>query len=96
MLEEAKCELYFFESEGRILARIEQDAAAGFYLHIFESASGESTHDHLQDTLENAMTQAEEDCAAATAGRLPDKPPWTDLFFRDEGRQSRFRVSLCR
>ena len=50
-----------YEIDGVRLAEIKLDAAAGYYLFILDPVSGENTHDHLQDTLEIAMEQAEED-----------------------------------
>lgn len=64
-----------YEIDGRILARIEHDAAAGFYLHILDAGTGASTHDHLQDTFEIAMEQAEEDYGLARTGWKPATAP---------------------
>lgn len=66
---------WIYEIDGRILARIEHDAAAGFYLHIFDAESGASTHDHLQDTLEIAMEQAEEEYGLVRASWKPAEAP---------------------
>jgi hypothetical protein len=49
--------------KGRIRAKIEQVEAVGFYLFIFDPESGRCTHDYLQDTLEIALEQGEEDFA---------------------------------
>jgi hypothetical protein len=54
-----------YEIDGRVRARIEEDEAAGFYLYIFDRDSGACTHDHLQNTVEVALEQAEEDFALA-------------------------------
>jgi hypothetical protein len=54
-----------YEIDGRVRAKIDQDEAVGFYLYIFDPESGACTHDHLQDTLEMALEQAEEDFALA-------------------------------
>lgn len=52
-----------YENDGHILGKIEGGGSAGFYLFIFDPVSGRCTHDHLQDTLEVALEQAEEDYA---------------------------------
>ncbi len=54
-----------FEIDGRVRARIEKDETVGFYLFIFDPECGKCTHDHLQDTLEIALEQAEEDFSLA-------------------------------
>ena len=66
---------WVYQTAGRVLARIEHDASAGFYLLILDAESGTSTHDHLQDTLEIAMDQAEEDYGLARTGWKPVKAP---------------------
>jgi len=38
---------------------IEEDSSVGFYLYVYQKS--ECVADHLQDTLEMAMKQAEED-----------------------------------
>ena len=48
-----------YQIDGIRLAEIRCDEAAGFYLLIIDPVSGNITHDHLQDTLEIAMEQAE-------------------------------------
>ena len=54
-----------YEIDGIRLAEIRIDDAAGFYLYILDPVNGQTTHDHLQDTLEIAMEQAEEDYGLA-------------------------------
>ncbi len=66
--------VWIYETDGRILAKIEEDAAVGFYLYIFDPVSGKSTHDHLQDTLDIAMEQAEEEFGLAIANWKQQEP----------------------
>ncbi len=40
---------------------IEHDKNVGFYLYVYDDATGKNTHDYLQDTLEIAKEQAFED-----------------------------------
>lgn len=49
--------------KGGIRAKIEQVEAYSFDLFIFDPESGRCTHDYLQDTLEIALEQGEEDFA---------------------------------
>lgn len=63
-----------YESDGRILAKIEDGGAAGFYLFTFDPVSGRCTHDHLQDTLEVALEQAEEDYSLSKGKWQPQGP----------------------
>ena len=62
-----------YESEGRILGRIEDGGVEGFRLFIFDPESGRCTHDHIQDTLEVALEQAEEDYALPKSNWRPHK-----------------------
>ena len=61
-----------YEINGRIRAKIEEDEVAGFYLFLFDLESGSCTHDYLQDTLEIALEQGEEDFAL-------DKGKWRQI-----------------
>ena len=63
-----------YESDGRILGKIEDGGAAGFYLFIFDPVSGRCTHDHIQDTLEIALEQAEEDYSLSKGNWRPQGP----------------------
>lgn len=60
-----------YESDGRILGKIEDGGSVGFYLFIFDPVSGRCTHDHLQDTLEISLEQAEEDYALSKGNWQP-------------------------
>ncbi len=50
-----------YEIDGRIRARISDGGEVGFYLYLYDLVSGSCTHDYLQDTLDMAQEQAEED-----------------------------------
>jgi hypothetical protein len=41
--------------------RIEEDSAVGFYLYVYDNVTGKCVRDHLQDTIQIAKEQAEED-----------------------------------
>lgn len=45
----------------KITGIIEEDESVGFYLYIYDNSTNKCTADHLQDTVENAKAQAEED-----------------------------------
>jgi len=63
-----------YESDGRLLGKIEDGGAVGFYLFIFDPVSGRCTHDHLQDTIEAALEQAEEDYGLSKGNWRPLEP----------------------
>ena len=49
---------------------IEEDPAVGFYLYVYQQS--ECVADHLQDTLEMAIEQAEEDYGVPRAAWVTD------------------------
>lgn len=50
-----------FNKNEKFTGRIKLDQYAGYYLYIYDNVTQNCIEDHLQDTLDDAKAQAEED-----------------------------------
>jgi hypothetical protein len=67
-----KNRLYAFDARYRFV--IEEDSSVGFYLLVLDPKTGASVADHLQDTLYQAMEDADELYGIPKDSWRPEQP----------------------